>query len=67
MLENHSECVKSYLAALELEANSPECHFNLGTVYSDMKQFEDSIKHYKESIKIDPSNMDAHICLSNAY
>ena len=41
-----NQSVVMYLKALEIEPNSSECHFNLGTTYNDLKDYKNSIVHY---------------------
>ena len=45
--------VKSYRAALKLNPEFTEAHYNLGVVLQDLSQMEDAIKSYQEVIAID--------------
>lgn len=67
MLNKFQESVKAYLQALEINENSPECHFNLASAYNDLSDYKGAIKHYIKSIDLDDNNMDAYLCLGSVY
>ena len=67
MLNKFQESVKAYQSALEINAKSPECHFNLASAYNDLADYKSAIKHYIKSIELDDKNMDAYICLGAVY
>jgi len=46
MLNFFDESVKYYNKALEINNDSPECHFNLASAYNDLQQYKYAIKHY---------------------
>ena len=42
-------------------------HFNLGSAYGAMKQFESAEKHYKEALNLKEANIPALLCLGEVY
>ncbi len=42
-------------------------HFDLGINYADEKHYNEAIGEYRQAIKIDPSNYDAHYRLARLY
>lgn len=67
MLNHHSDAIKVYLTALALNPNLAECHFNLASAYNDSNDIKSAILHYKQSLELDPNNMDAYHCLGAIY
>ena len=67
MLNRFEDSVKSYHKALEINNESPECHFNLASAYNDLGKYSHAIRHYQEAIALDNTNVDAHMCLAGVY
>ena len=42
-------------------------HFNLGSSYGALRQFEAAERHYKEAIVLKEANVPAHMCLGEIY
>lgn len=47
--------------------SAEQVHFDLGTAYINSRRFGDSIKEFKQVVKLNPSNADAHFGLAIAY
>jgi tetratricopeptide (TPR) repeat protein len=53
--------------AIALDPTLAEAHFQLGNVYSDQKQYAESIPEYEEALKLNAELEDAHYRLGQAY
>jgi tetratricopeptide (TPR) repeat protein len=62
------EAIAEYQAALEIEPNYPEAHFNLGSAlaHSGMpEKLPDAIAEYQEALRLKPDYVEAHYNLAN--
>jgi tetratricopeptide (TPR) repeat protein len=62
------DAIAEYRAALEIEPNYPEAHFNLGSalVHSGMpEKLPDAIAEYREALRLKPDYVEAHYNLAN--
>lgn len=50
-----------------LNPESAECHFNIASAYNDKGDFDNAIKHYKESLNFDPNNAETFANLGDIY
>lgn len=66
MLNRFEDAIKVYLKALEINDDSPECHFNLASAYNDVGSIQKSAFHYQKAIELDEGNIDAYVCLGGA-
>ena len=67
MVNKYEEAVVSYQKALAINAQSPECHFNLASAYNDLRDFKKALEHYQRAVELDEDNVDAYICMANIY
>ena len=52
---------------MKLNPDSAECHFNIASAYNDKGDFEEALKHYKESLRLDPKNVETMTCVAQGY
>ena len=64
MLNQFPEAIAAYQAALKLNPDSAECHFNIASAYNDQGDAEKAISHFKESLEYDSSNPETHMNLA---
>ena len=57
------EAKKYALLAINYDQNNSNNYYNLGLIYSNLDQFQDSILSFKKAIKNDPSNYGANLNL----
>jgi len=50
-----------------LNPDSAECHFNIASAYNDKGDYENAIKHYKDSLRYDPNNAETFVNLGTIY
>ncbi|KAJ7224469.1 hypothetical protein GGX14DRAFT_351493, partial [Mycena pura] len=55
-----------YKRSAEIRRNASSL-FNLGVTYYHLKEFDDAIASWKESLVLQPSSADAHTNLASAY
>ncbi|VDC06507.1 unnamed protein product [Peniophora sp. CBMAI 1063] len=55
-----------YQRSVEIKRNAGSL-FNLGVTHYHLKEFDEAIAAWKESIELQPSSADAHTNLANAY
>ncbi|KZV68951.1 TPR-like protein [Peniophora sp. CONT] len=55
-----------YQRSVEIKRNAGSL-FNLGVTHYHLKEFDEAISAWKESIELQPSSADAHTNLANAY
>ncbi|KAI0060939.1 TPR-like protein [Artomyces pyxidatus] len=55
-----------YQRSVEIKRNASSL-FNLGVTHYHLKEFDDAIAAWKESIELQPSSADAHTNLASAY
>ncbi|KAI0033674.1 hypothetical protein K488DRAFT_47192, partial [Vararia minispora EC-137] len=55
-----------YRRSVEIKRNASSL-FNLGVTHYHLKEFDEAISAWKESIELQPSSPDAHTNLANAY
>lgn len=53
-VERTGEAIECYQAALEIEGDNEEAHYNLGYEYRRLKNYEQAIMHLRRAIAIDP-------------
>jgi len=53
--------------AIEIEPNYSEAHNNLGTLFSDQKNYDQAIKYYNNSLRINPEYAEAYNNLGTAH
>ena len=64
MLNQFPEAIAAYQAALKLNPDSAECHFNTASAYNDQGEAEKAISHFKESLDYDATNPETHMNLA---
>ncbi|KAJ7050539.1 hypothetical protein C8F01DRAFT_1000725 [Mycena amicta] len=55
-----------YKRSTEIRPNNPSSHFNLGVTHYHLKEFDEAIASWKQSLDMQPS-ADAHTNLASAY
>ncbi|KAI0319626.1 hypothetical protein OF83DRAFT_1170038 [Amylostereum chailletii] len=60
------EAKQLYLRSVEIKRNASSL-FNLGVTHYHLKEFDEAIDAWKESIDLQPSSADAHTNLASAY
>ncbi len=70
-LGNLDQALASTLKSLDLEPGDPDTYMNLGRIYKDLsnvyqKYIDDSIKAFKESLRINPNNANTKLGLNSA-
>lgn len=55
----HNMAEKSFLAAIQLEKNSPSLYYNLGNTYKEIGRPEDAIKNYERALDLNPDYIEA--------
>ena len=53
MINEFDKAIIAYGNALKLNPDSAECHFNIASAFNDKGDYENAIKHYKDSLKYD--------------
>ena len=59
--------VECYKKAIAINSEYAKAHFNLGGIYFEMQQFQDSIESYGRSLEIDSNNSEAHYYIANSF
>jgi tetratricopeptide (TPR) repeat protein len=62
-----NEIIETYQKALELDPKSAGAMVNLGTVYFNLRNWEESERFYLQAIEVDPDYALAHFDLANLY
>ncbi len=60
----YNEAINQYVKALELNPNDSKIHYNVGTAFQAIDDFEHAEKAYKKSLEIDPNNEKAKSALN---
>ena len=63
MMAMYEDAIDSYKHSLALDDENGQLHFNIGSAYSALEQFETAEKHYNLSIKYKKSNLPSYLCL----
>lgn len=61
------KAVKAFEAAIEIDEDYPDPHFQLGNLYFRDQKTKKAIDPYKEAVKLDPGNSLYHFALGTAY
>ncbi len=62
--KKYTEAIAQYVKALELNPNDSKIHYNVGTAFQAIDDFEHADKAYKKSLELDPSNEKAKAALT---
>lgn len=62
-----NSAVNEYVASLELNADRPESHLNLGLLYAKENQPEKAETQFKEALSLDPTFAPAAVDLADLY
>ena len=65
--ENHSEAIKYYEKALEIDVDYGEAHYNIGNIYFRQNNLEKSKYHYLKAIEANPGDIYALNALAQTY
>ena len=57
----------NYTKAVEINPSYSDAYFNLGNIYQQLNQIDESINSYKKSIELNPKFPEAHNNLGNIY
>lgn len=52
----YSEAISQYVKAVEITPNDTKLHYNIGTAFQSIDDFEHAEKAYKKSLELDPNN-----------
>ena len=65
--EEYDSAKKSFLKAIEKDANNADGYYSLGGIYNYQKKFEDAEQAFKSVLKIDPTHHNAWYSLGYTY
>lgn len=65
--EDFQGALKEFQLVLELEPNEASVLFNSGTIYRQLKKFNESVEMFKRLILLEPRNPEAHLRLGALY
>ena len=65
--EQYDSARKSFLKAIEKDANNAEGYYGLGGIYNYEKNFEEAERAFKAVLKIDPTHHNAWYSLGFTY
>ena len=65
--EQYDSARKSFLKAIEKDANNAEGYYGLGGIYNYEKKLEDAERAFKTVLKIDPTHHNAWYSLGFTY
>ena len=65
--EQYDSARKSFLNAIEKDANNAEGYYGLGGIYNYKKNFEEAERAFKAVLKIDPTHHNAWYSLGFTY
>ena len=60
------DAVKRYRAAIKINKDVPDIHFNLGVALNDLGRHEKAVASYARALALRPDDVDAHNNLGNA-
>lgn len=66
-MKQYAEAIKEYETALRLEPHYPMVHYNLGTLYLELRKFEEARTHLEKVIELESNNSLAHNNLGAVY
>ena len=64
---NYYEALRLYLEASQLNPDYPETFYNLGYLYTELKQYDNAISAYNRAIELKPNYAAAYNNRGNAY
>lgn len=62
-----SECFKIFTLAIQYDNTNPEIYYELGQVNAFIKNYNESILHYKKALQINPKSAKYYIGIADAY
>ncbi len=62
-----NQAQEEYIAAQHVNAERPEAHANLGTLYARLQMTDQAQQEYEQAIAIDPAFIPAYINLADLY
>ena len=65
--EQYDSARKSFLKAIEKDANNPEGYYSLGGIYNYQKKLKKAERAFKSVLKIDPTHHNAWYSLGFTY
>lgn len=65
--EEYDSAKKSFLKAIEKDANNADGYYNLGGIYNYQKKFDDAEQAFKSVLKIDPTHHNGWYSLGYTY
>ena len=60
----YSEAINQYVKAIEITPSDTKLHYNIGTAFQTIDDFEHAEKAYKKSLELDPNNEKAKAALN---
>ncbi len=61
------QAIEEYITAQNVNAERPEAHANLGTLYASMQKIDQAQSEYEQAIAMDPNFIPAYINLADLY
>ncbi|MDP2912868.1 MAG: tetratricopeptide repeat protein [Candidatus Omnitrophota bacterium] len=62
-----AEAEESFKRAIAIKPSNPMSHYNLGTLYLNLKRFNEAIKELEECLRLNPNYHDAHNNIGTIY
>lgn len=59
LLNDPVEAVRHFEASLQLRANQPLVHYNLGLALQGLRRFEDALRHLEQAVQLNPADQEA--------
>jgi Tfp pilus assembly protein PilF len=59
--------IKEYLAAIAIHPDDAESHYGLALAYQQKAMLPDTEREFKETLRIDPTHLEARLALGNTY
>ena len=59
-LGQYQKSIESYLAAIDIDPNHEQAHYNLGILLSEVNRPEKALDYYYKAIKINPDNVHSY-------
>ena len=61
------EAVEFYQRSIELNADIPVAHYNMGIALKNLHRYEEAALAFEKVVQLEPGNLDAQLSLGNAY
>jgi tetratricopeptide (TPR) repeat protein len=65
--EQQRQAIDAFRRALELDAQSPSVHYNIGLIHRDRGEREEAIAMFRMALEVNPDDHDAHRLLKKLH